>query len=396
MPPFLKRLVDRDVPLWQMLIAPAAVLLAFRIVSGHKQWRGFDAAIYYYGAARGFLRGVNPYTLVDVVSPPSALVLMAPLRAVSFNTAYIVLEIISAASLVYGSYLLILRFLHWGKGEALTGALILTAVAAPSYSTTGLGNINGPLLLSLVLALVASLDGDERRVGLWMGVGMALKPVLAPVWIVLLLQRRWKAAGWTFVVPGVLTAVAIAINRQTAHFFDDGLKNAFTNLSNRFPDSDLSLGSFMRAAHASALTPVARVVVLVVVVVIAWLVWQNQNHAATDNDERTMQWIELGMTLFVGYMLVSTFAWRYYAIYLLPLVVVAVLRSSIARNVVVWAGVLLLMWPDDPGFINRSIPRVVPSTLSAMRQTGSIALILLGLGLAAYELRRNRLRADAG
>lgn len=396
MPRVLKRLVDRDAPLWQYLVGPAAVLLVFRVISGHRQWRGFDAAVYYYGAARGFLRGVNPYKLSDVVSPPSALVLLAPLRAVSFDTAYIVLEIISAASLVYASYLLILRFLHRSRGEALTGGLVITALAAPSYSTTGLGNINGPLLLTLVLAYVASLDGDERKVGLWMGLGMALKPVLAPVWIVLLLQRRWKAAGWTFAVPGVLTVAAIAYNSKTIRFFDEGLKNAFTNLSNRFPDSDLSIGSFMRAVHASALTPVARLGVLVVVAVVCVWIWQTQNHATTDNEERTMQWLELGMTLFVGYMLASTFAWRYYSIYLLPLVVVAALRTSIARNVVVWAGVLLLMWPDDPGFINRSIPRVVPSNLSAIRQTGSVALILVGLGLAAYELRRNRLRADAG
>lgn len=368
------------------------MLLVARVVQAHNEFNGFDAAVYYYGGAKAFLNDANPYLITDVVSPPSGLLLIAPLRMFSFEAAAIILQVVSAVSLSAALYLLLTRLLNQSRTTALMGAFLVAGIAAPAYSTTGLGNLNGPLLFSFVLALVASLDGNERRVGFWMGVGFAIKPVLAPIWIVLLIQRRWKAAGWSFAVPAVGSVIAIAINPKTLHFIDDGLPNIFANLSERFPNFDVAIGAVVRTADLpNVLTPIGRLVAVALTAGIAWMVWQRQDHATNDDETRTLDWIELGAVVFLGYLLASTFAWRYYVVYLFPIFVLALKRTSLAYNPLVWIGAVLLLLPDDPGAVGDNY---LPQTVRVVRQTGSITLVLLGLGWAVYALRRDRLRAD--
>lgn len=364
----------------RLLIAPAALLLVVRVVQSHHYLGGFDNYVYWRGV-REFLRGGNPYLNKDFVTPPSGLVAMLPMRLAEFDPVYIGMQVVTTVAIVGGLYVLLRHLLDASGVASLTLAMVITAVAAPTFTTIGFGSLNGLIFLSTALAIVASRSGDERATGVWLGVGLALKPVLVPFWVVFVIQRRYRAAMWSFVPVVVGSLVAIVINPETIHFVDDGMPNIVSGLENRFRRFNITIGAFVDAAHIpDALKPVGRAGAAALTVAVAFLVWRRYNDTIRSV---TAEWIDLSSVLFVGTLLASGFAWRYYVIFLFPLFALACRRGALAHHPLVVVGVLMAGLPDGIGLAD-TLPRVV----AVGRHTSGVALILIGVGLNA--LRRPR------
>ena len=357
----------------RLLVLPVAALLVMRVVEAHRMLSGYDMRVYYAGA-KAFLSGANPYANATFVTPPSGLLVLAPFRALPVGAAVWAMQAVSAGALVVAMYILIRRFFDTNEETAFVASMLVVLSAAPTFTSIGFGSLNALIMLSFALGISASLDGDERRSGLWMGVGLALKPVLAPLWLAYVIQRRWKASLWAIVPVAAGSVVAVAVNQKLVHFIDEGLPH-IVKLDRQFIRFDVSVSALVRTAKLpSGFATLGRAGALALTLLVAFALWRGFRGRATDVAERTEQWVVLGSALLLGTLLASQFSWRYYSVFLLPLFVLAAGPGRAVRNALVWFGAVMLLAPDSLGV---AADPWLPRGLSVARQT-----VALGAGAA--------------
>lgn len=351
--------------------------LAARVGMGHRYFGGFDTSVYWRGV-RDFTGGVNPYVVKEFVTPPSGLVAMLPMRLANFPTTYWVMQIITTAALVSGMYVALRELLTISEVRAVVVALAVVAVSEPTFTTIGFGSLNGVMFLAFALSLRSYARGEDRGAGLWLGVSLALKPLLAPFFLLFVIQRRWRAAGWSFAPVVIGSVVALAINAEVIHFVDEGLPNIFVGLENRFVRFNITVTSFAKVAHLStALGTLGRVAAMALMVGVAYFVYRSHQRRGS---ALVLEWVDVGSVLFAGTLLTSSFAWRYYVVFLFPLFVRAARENSLARQPLVWAGALLAALPDGIGFAD-----TLPQRAAVGRHTLGVGLVLLGIGWNALR-----------
>ncbi|MCW2573012.1 MAG: rane protein [Frankiales bacterium] len=335
---------DRRIPTVFLLMA--AVVLLLRVWESRGLVGGYDSRVYWAGA-RAFLHGRDPYALPTFVVPPSGLLLLAALGWLPFGAAYAVLQLAAAAAMTLAITLLLRSFGMTDRSALLTGLLTVTWCSG-TFQTFGFGNVNGIILLCWVLCLLASRRSDERAVGIWFGLGLALKPVLGPIGIVLLLQRRWTAVAWSALVPVALSLAALPFGGGLG-FIRDSLPAISGGFDQRFNRADLSLRAVGYRHHLPlSVTSGLRVVAIVVTVAVAVMVWRAAE-ATAFGEIRTVRLLEVGSVLMLGTLLAAPFGWRYYSVFLLPWLahLIWTRRFSLpALHVVGWS---LLLLPDSLG-----------------------------------------------
>lgn len=352
-------------------------MLAVRGALAHHYVGGFDSYVYFNGV-RDFVKGLNPYTVKDFVTPPSGLIALLPMRLVDFDTAYIAMMCVTTAAIVAGAFLLLRRLLDLRPPVAAAVAVLVAAVPIPTFTTIGFGSLNGLIFLTFVLCIVAVLDGKDRDAGLWLGVGLALKPVLFPFWLVFIIQRRYRAAGWSVVPVVVGSLVAMVINAEAIHFVDDGLPNIVSGLEDRFKSFNIAAAHFAQVAgFPDVIGSAARLACAVLMVGVAYALWRRYQRLESGS---ALEWLDVGSVLFAGTLLTSSFAWRYYVIFLFPLFARAARRGSVVSHPLVWLGALMTTLPDDIGLAD-----ALPRKIAAGRYTIGVALVLVGVGLALFR-----------
>ncbi|HEU5404214.1 MAG TPA: glycosyltransferase 87 family protein [Terriglobales bacterium] len=152
---------------------------------------------YLYNAAGLFLSGKSPYGERNFIPLPPALYLPMALHHLASWNALIAFRTINFV-LVVAAMLWLCREL---KLNLLNSALVLviTVTYGPFYSLLAGGNLDGLMLVLMVLACA-------RRVwlrGAFLGFSIGTKLYSALLLPVLLLRRRWREALWAIVVLGV-------------------------------------------------------------------------------------------------------------------------------------------------------------------------------------------------
>ncbi|MDQ1374170.1 MAG: arabinofuranan 3-O-arabinosyltransferase, partial [Actinomycetota bacterium] len=363
----------------------AAGFLLLRLWESRGLVGGYDAAVYWQGA-HAFVRGGDPYAIDTFVVPPTALPLIAAIGWLPFRVAYLLLQLVAATAMT-AALALLGRSVGLTNRGALLGSLLAVAWSSGTFETYGFGNLNGVILLCEALVILASLGGDERRVGLWFGLSLAVKPVLAPFGLMLLCQRRWRAAAWSTVPPVVTLAMAIALGGGTG-FLRRAVPGLLDSFNHRFLKSDVSLRGLGEREHLpSALVTSLRVVLVIACTWAALVVWRAAR-PTTWWDRRTVVLVELGSVLLIGTFLAAPFGWRYYSVFLLPWLVHVLAthrpHPPPVLHVLAWS---LLLLPDSLGlrFDQGGAP-----TLNRERPTLALLLLLIA---AFLDARRGGARA---
>jgi arabinofuranan 3-O-arabinosyltransferase len=360
------------------MIGIAGVFLLLRVLESRGLVKGYDAAVYWQGA-HAFVRGGDPYAIDTFVVPPTALPLIAAIGWLPFRVAYLLLQLVAATAMT-AALALLGKSLGLTIRVALLGSLLAVAWSSATFETYGFGNLNGVILLCEALVIVASQRGDERRVGLWFGVSLAIKPVLAPLGLILLCQRRWRAAAWSTVPPAVLLAVAISLGGGTG-FLRRSVPGLLDSFNQRFLKSDVSLRGLGAREHLPrALVTSLRVAVVIACAWAAVVVWRAARPTTWWN-ERTVALVEVGSVVLIGTFLAAPFGWRYYSVFLLPWLVHVLAthrpHPPPALHVLAWS---LLLLPDSLGlrFDEGGAP-----TLNRERPTLALLLLLMAAFLDA-------------
>jgi hypothetical protein len=217
-------------PRYRNLVAFAIVAIAFGLVAAllvvYFQ-RGFvpgDAFVYLGAGERlnaGHLLyaispgdrpvGIEPpFWNVPILSPPPIAVLFRPLAALPNELGVYLWWAVDVAAVVTSVFLMLRR------RPTLVGLAVI-ALSVPLVYEIGVGNMNGLILLGLILTWRATALGDERTAGVLAG-GMAafkLTPALLGWW--LLTARRWSAVRWAIAAGLVILAVSVAGAGIDAH-----------------------------------------------------------------------------------------------------------------------------------------------------------------------------------
>jgi hypothetical protein len=151
-----------------------------------------------------------PYWTVPLLSPPPIAVLWRPLAALPAEAGVYVWWVAHIAAIATAFLLVAAR----RPGLAAAGLLVLEI---PFAYEIGVGNLNGFVLLGLVLTWRATATGQERATGAIAAALTAFKvtPVLLGWW--LLTARRWAAFRWYVLAGLAILAVSLVGAGLEAH-----------------------------------------------------------------------------------------------------------------------------------------------------------------------------------
>lgn len=151
-----------------------------------------------------------PFWTVPLLSPPPIAVVWRPLAALPGEAGVYLWWALDLAAVATAIGLMIRR-----RPILLSAAVI--ALSVPLVYEIGVGNMNGLILLGLVLTWRATATGDDRTAGILTGLAGAFKltPAILGWW--LLTQRRWSAVRWTIAAGLVVLAISLVGAGLDAH-----------------------------------------------------------------------------------------------------------------------------------------------------------------------------------
>jgi alpha-1,2-mannosyltransferase len=305
-----------------VLVGVAVVIYALVVNQGVFHHQDFGA---YLTAARDIVQGQPLYaaflhypfpdaTLRPVyIYPPSFALLIAPLGWLPDGAAATIWIAIQQAALV-GAIAVVLRWLRPTRW-AVAGLLVATLTFYPLWVDAVQGQANLLVLLLVTVGIVGVLSG-RPALGLAIGVAAALKltPLILVVW--LLLDRRFRAAGFVLGGFALLTfAGALLRFQDTVAYFGQVLP-ALASGTAFYANQSLA-GMFDRTLHANPYTQswinlpwVSLLLIPAGVALIGWWWWQTRRHSAPS---RAVAFIPL-------VPLLSSVTWTHHLVIVLPLI----------------------------------------------------------------------------
>jgi arabinofuranan 3-O-arabinosyltransferase len=190
-----------------------------------------------YRAVSNFRRGWDIYNehfdYVDphYLYPPGGTLLMAPFGYLPVDASRWWFESINCVAIIIAAYFLV-RLFGYGLTSVAYPALLVAMFCTESViNTLVFGNINGCVLLLEVLFFRWLLDGKVNNqwwAGVAIGLSLVVKPVLAPLLLLPLLNRQWRAVVTAIVVPVIFNAAAWPLVSDPMNFVTRTLPYIFS------------------------------------------------------------------------------------------------------------------------------------------------------------------------
>jgi arabinofuranan 3-O-arabinosyltransferase len=168
---------------------------------------GVDFAPIWQGA-EDFLEGRSPYAEHTVhggyIHPPGSTVLISPLSLLPYDVAARLYTMLCACSILAAGFL-VFRAAPEASWRRIAIAALIVAIARPVQVALGLGNLEPMALLAFAASLWALAQNRAVLAGVTLGLGLAIKPTLAPLLLLPFVVGQVQAGG-------IALATALAIN----------------------------------------------------------------------------------------------------------------------------------------------------------------------------------------
>lgn len=293
-----------------------------------------------YDAARRFIdrlpiyvgnfNSVEPHYLY----PPSGTLLISPIGLINYEWSRWAFISINAIAVILAGYIL-LRLFGFRLNSAAAPVLLFAMFATETVSNTLIfTNINGCILLLEVLFIALLLSNKQLWAGVPLGLAIAIKPTLAPLLLLPLLNKQWRPFVGSISIPVVLTAIAWPLTVEPMDF----LRRTVPYLSETrdYFNSSIS-GAGMYYGVNEILVWAIRLLFVALVLVSLYLLFRYYRH-----DQLFFLCTGSGLLLTASFLLTSL-GQQYYSMLLFPLMMTVVLRNSVVRNWPAWvAGYLFL------------------------------------------------------
>jgi arabinofuranan 3-O-arabinosyltransferase len=248
------------------------------------------------------------------------------------------------------------------------------------------------LLIPLAAGFFLAIDRDRpMSAAVILGIALTVKPLLAPLLLVLLLARRWRESAVAVLIPAVLSAITlvivVAVNADPSKFWH--------NVTSTFSDDtgkpwNMSLGAMTGYLHApDAVGDVLRIIVTAICLIVCWRLWKRPQA------EGAVQAVLLTAPLFVIVVLSFSFSWGYYCLLLLPLGFVSLQRDRLS-DWVVRLGVFVAVAPpllvySVPGYPGRYYLETPPYHIFGLgivlngASVVGVLIALAGIAICAFS-----------
>lgn len=315
-----------------------------------------------YRAARNFRAGADIYNenfdQVDphYLYPPGGTLLMAPFGYIDSEFAARNWFILLNTLAIIGAAVLLVRLFRFPLSSVALPALLAAIFVTESVTNTLVfTNVNGIILLLEVLFFRWLLDGRMSRewlAGIAIGLSLVVKPVLAVLLLLPLLNRQWRTLASAIAVPVAFNAVAWPLVADRMNFVDRTLPYI---LSTRDYFNSSVLGNGVYYGLPMWLIMALRLLFVVLAVASLWLL----NRYYRTRDPLFWALTSSGVLLIASWLALSL-AQGYYSMMLFPFLMTVVLPNSVLRNWPAWLATygfltldrwLMWRWPTTGRFL---------------------------------------------
>jgi arabinofuranan 3-O-arabinosyltransferase len=315
-----------------------------------------------YRAARNFRAGADIYNenfdQVDphYLYPPGGTLLMAPFGYIDSEFAARNWFILLNTLAIIGAAVLLVRLFRFPLSSVALPALLAAIFVTESVTNTLVfTNVNGIILLFEVLFFRWLLDGRMSRewlAGIAIGLSLVVKPVLAVLLLLPLLNRQWRTLAAAIAVPVAFNAVAWPLVADRMNFVDRTLPYI---LSTRDYFNSSVLGNGVYYGLPMWLIMALRLLFVVLAIASLWLL--NRHYRTRD----PLFWaLTSSGVLLIASWLALSLAQGYYSMMLFPFLMTVVLPNSVLRNWPAWLATygfltldrwLMWRWPTTGRFL---------------------------------------------
>lgn len=294
---------------------------------------------------------VDPHYLY----PPGGTLLLAPFGYLPVDASRYWFIFFNTVAILLAAYFL-LRLFKYSMASVAAPALILAMFVTESVTSTLVyTNINGCILLGEVLFLMWLLDGRRNRewlAGIAIGLTLVVKPSLAPLLLLPVLNRQWRPLVGAFGVPLVFNAVAWPMVSDPMNFIHRTVPYILST-RDYFNSSILGNGIY----YGLPMWLILAMRIVFALLTLGSLVLLYRYYRTRD----PLFWMltSSGVLLIASY-LVTSLGQGYYSMMLFPFLMTVVLKNSVIRNWPAWLAIygfmtmdryLLAHWPTTGRFL---------------------------------------------
>lgn len=280
---------------------------------------------------------VDPHYLY----PPGGTLIMAPFGYLPVEASRYWFIFFNTLAIVLAAYFL-LRLFKFTLASVAAPALLLAMFCTESVTNTLVfGNINGVLLLLEVLFFRWLLDGvrsHEWWAGVAIGLTLVVKPLLAPLLLLPLLNRQWRSLVTAFAVPVVFNVAAWPLISDPMNFVTRTLPYI---MSTRDYFNSSILGNGVYYGLPMWLIMLLRITFVVLGAISLWLLYRYYR----TRDQLFWMLTSSGVLLITSWLVLSL-GQGYYSMMLFPFLMTVVLPNSVLRNWPAWLGIYGFMTMD--------------------------------------------------
>jgi arabinofuranan 3-O-arabinosyltransferase len=294
---------------------------------------------------------VDPHYLY----PPGGTLLLAPFGYLPVTAARYWFITFNTIAIVIAAYLL-LRLFKYTLSSVAAPALLLAMFCTESVTNTLVfTNINGCILLCEVLFFRWLLDGKVNHqwlAGIAVGLTLVIKPSLAPLLLLPLLNRQWRALVTALLVPLLFNAAAWPLISDPMSFVRRTVPYIFSvrdYFNSSIPGNGIYYGL------PTWLILALRLIFLVLAIASLWLLYRYYR------ERDPLFWMVTSSgVLLIATFLVTSLGQGYYSMMLFPFLMSVVLPNSVIRNWPAWLAIygfmtmdrwLLQFWPTTGRYL---------------------------------------------
>jgi arabinofuranan 3-O-arabinosyltransferase len=297
---------------------------------------------------------VDPHYLY----PPGGTLLLAPFGYLPVDASRHWFITFNTLAILLAAYFL-LRLFKFTMASVAAPALVLAMFCTESVTNTLVfTNINGCMLLAEVLFFRWLLDGKRNHewlAGVAIGLTLVVKPSLAPLLLLPVLNRQWRPLVTAFGVPLVFNAVAWPLVSDPMNFITRTVPYIFAT-RDYFNSSILGNGIYYGLPDLLIL--VLRIAFGLLAVATLWLLYRYYR----ERDPLFWMLTSSGVLLITSFLVLSL-GQGYYSMMLFPFLMTVVLPNSAIRSSPAWLAIygfmtmdrwLLVHWPSTGRFLEYS------------------------------------------
>ncbi|MGW4635709.1 glycosyltransferase family 87 protein [Nocardia sp. NPDC004415] len=333
--------------MWPLALVTVVDMVYYKALPGHHT-NDFKPV---YTALAAFVRHEPVYTAnlssVDphYLYPPGGTLLLAPMALFDEATGRTVFLLLNLFAAILAVYLLLRMFGYSLRSPLAPVAYFALFLSEALVNTLTFGNVNGLFFLAEVGFLLLLLRRRDIAAGVVLGLTIAIKPILAPLLLLPVVRRQWSTVVVAAVLPVAATAIAWPLAADPGHYFVHNLP--YSLAVRDYYNSSLSGFGVYYDIPAGAILAV-RVLLAATVVISLWLLWRYYR------EQELFFVTTVSGVLLTGEFVLSSLGQQYYSMFLFPLLLTVVMRSSLLRNWPAWLAVfgfisyetwLLFRWP---------------------------------------------------